>query len=70
MHDLSGPISATGNMAKPSYVILNAQDFYSALLTAADKYFGELAMSSERQSTMRDRLSDSRGGPIAVGIIP
>jgi hypothetical protein len=70
VHDLSGPISSTGNMAQPSYVILNAEDFYSALRTAAEKYFHQLEESSERQSIMRDRLSDSQGGPIAVGIIP
>ena len=48
-------------------VILNAKDVYAALLTAAQKYFGELRASSVLQDQMVRRLDSEGGGTINVG---
>jgi hypothetical protein len=67
---LSGPVAATGSFIQPTRIILNAEDLYNGLLFAADKYFIELEDSSALQETMSARLSDSKGGAIAVRMIP
>jgi hypothetical protein len=65
-HSLSGPPPATGVFIEPNAVVLNAEDFYTGLLLAAEKYFAELATSPLLQQAMRARLSNSKGGPIGV----
>lgn len=70
IHVLSGPVSATGDITRQQAVVLNAEDFYSGLLYAAEQYFADVAASSDLQKAMRDRLFDPKGGPIAVREIP
>jgi hypothetical protein len=47
--------------------LLNAEDFYSALLVAARRYFADLFESKELQNHMRTRLQSGGGGGIGVG---
>lgn len=49
--------------------LLNAEDFYAALLLAARKYFAELFESTELQDHMRARLRSQQGGGIDIGPI-
>jgi hypothetical protein len=63
----SQPVSVSGNMFLPAEgVILNAEDFYSALLLAAQRYLGELRQSAELQKTLRERVESERGGAIVI----
>ena len=50
-------------------VILNAEDMYGALLSAAQKYFAELDASDDLQRKMVERLDEEGGGSISVGQI-
>ena len=43
-------------------VVLNAQDFYAALLGASHAYFAELLVSPDLQASFVKRISDSSGG--------
>jgi hypothetical protein len=48
--------------------VLNAEDFYAALLFAAQRYFDDLRAESDLQAAFIVRLEDKdRGGTIAVG---
>jgi hypothetical protein len=47
-------------------LILNAEDFYSALLASAQRYFAELRESPTLQQTLRDRLKSEEGGAITI----
>ena len=47
--------------------VLNAEDFYGALLTAAQKYFADVRADSELKAVLIARLEDDDGGPIHVG---
>ena len=66
VHFLGGPVSATGDITRQQAVVLNAEDFYSGLLEAAERYFADAAVSPGLQQAMRDRLCYPKGGPIAV----
>jgi len=55
-------LSKTGNG-----IILNAEDFYSALLVAAQKYFAEVRSKSNLKEALIRRLQSSDGGSIMVG---
>jgi len=43
-------------------VVLNAQDFYAALLNASHGYFAELSASPALQACFLKRISDANGG--------
>jgi hypothetical protein len=49
--------------------VLNAEDFYAALLMASRKYFAELEGSTELVSNFTARLQSDQGGNLAVGVI-
>jgi hypothetical protein len=46
--------------------VLNAEDFYAALLQASEAYFSELEQSEELQRAFRKRVSSSSGGAMQV----
>lgn len=48
-------------------IILNAEDFYAALLSAAQRYFAEVRDQAQLQKALIDRLESTGGGVIAVG---
>jgi hypothetical protein len=48
-------------------VILNAEDFYGALLTASQKYFQQLRTTPQLQNLMVQRLQSPDGGSVTVG---
>ena len=48
-------------------VVLNAEDFYGALLTAAQKYFLEVRTNPELQTNFLKRLQSKDGGSVTVG---
>jgi hypothetical protein len=50
-----------------SLTILNAEDFYAALLSAAQRYFREVRSVPELQKILVQRLQDPKGGGIGVG---
>ena len=51
--------------------ILNAEDFYSALVVAAQAYFAELRTDADLRALMIARIDDRKdGGPIDVGPMP
>jgi hypothetical protein len=53
--------------------ILNAEDFYAALLHAARRYFDELSSSEQLVANFSARLASDQGGTLSVGpvvIIP
>ena len=50
-------------------VILNAEDFYGALLSAAQVFFSEVRTSPQLQELFLKRLQSPKGGGIAVGPI-
>ena len=56
-------------LATKGQVILNAEDMYGALLSAAQKYFAELHASDDLQPKMVGRLDEEGGGSISVGRI-
>jgi len=47
-------------------VVLNAEDFYGALLSAAQAYFEEVRKTPELQDELLGRALSARGGPIAM----
>jgi hypothetical protein len=49
-------------------VVLNAEDFYGALLWAAQKYVAELRIDPNLRSLMMARLASPDGGGISVGL--
>lgn len=49
--------------------ILNAEDFYAALLSASQHYFSELHSDSDVQKLFDKRLKDGQGGGISLGSI-
>jgi hypothetical protein len=63
----SVPMSASGNIVQPcglpDGVILNAEDFYAGLLSAAQRYFSEVRQSANLQTMLRERI---KGGAIAI----
>lgn len=68
--DLSGPISPTGSFVGEPSIILNAEDFYAALTSAANQFFAEVRASVDLQLTMKDRLANSKGGAVEIKEIP
>jgi hypothetical protein len=57
----------TGKNGMP---ILNAEDFYIALVTAAQSYFADVRTDASLRALMIARLDDRLdGGPISVGPI-
>ena len=50
-------------------VILNAEDTYGALLSAAQKYFAELDAADDLKRQMVERLDEEGGGSIGVARI-
>lgn len=64
-----GPFALTHHASRahltttgPGVPVLNAQDFYGALLAASRAYFDELASSAHLQSRFAKRISDPEGG--------
>lgn len=49
--------------------VLNAEDFYAALLGASQRYFSDLEVSTELQDSFIARLESEQGGNIGVGPI-
>jgi hypothetical protein len=49
--------------------MLNAEDFYAALLTASQAYFAELVTSTELQRHFAKRVSDAEGGAPQVWVV-
>lgn len=49
--------------------VLNAEDFYAALLQSSKRHFTELETSVELESNFLARLSSGQGGSIGVGSI-
>jgi len=47
--------------------ILNAEDFYAALVSASKRYFDELAKDSGLQQSLIEAASDSKTGVLVVG---
>ncbi len=47
-------------------IVLNAEDFYAALLFASKQYFGALESSSALQQAFRKRVASSNGGAMQV----
>jgi len=63
----SQSLSVTGSILRPvEGVILNAEDAYSALLSAAQRYFDEVRLSPDLQSTLRERIGSDRGGTVVI----
>lgn len=50
-------------------VILNAEDFYGALMWAAQKFFADVRSDSTLRALMLDRISSPDGGSTVVGIL-
>jgi len=50
-------------------VVLNAEDFYAALLASAQSYFAALRASAELRTLLLQRLKSPKGGAISVGPI-
>lgn len=50
-------------------VILNAEDFYCALLSATQRYFAEVRANPEFPKILIKRLNSAGGGSISVGPI-
>ena len=50
--------------------VLNAEDFYAALVTATQTYFAELRADPELRALMIARIEDKKGGRINVGPLP
>jgi hypothetical protein len=66
---LAGAVSVTGAVVKepgPVPVVLNAEDFYSALLSGAQRYFGEVRGAPKLQQILRLRLRSEEGGAIGI----
>jgi hypothetical protein len=63
-------MSATGSMVQPRMladgVILNAEDFYAGLLSAAQRYFSEVRQSADLQTILRERIESEKGGAIVI----
>jgi len=63
----SQTLSVTGDMYRPAEgVILNAEDAYSALLSAAQRYFDEVRQLPGLQSILRERIESDSGGAVAI----
>jgi hypothetical protein len=65
----AGVVSATGAFVKEFgqvSVILNAEDFYAALLSGAQRYFSEVRRMPELQQILRARLESEEGGAIGI----
>jgi hypothetical protein len=50
--------------------ILNAENFYAALVEASDAYFSALATESDLRQAFINRLSDPNGGMPHVAVVP
>jgi hypothetical protein len=60
-------ISVTGsNYVQPGSLILNAEDFYAGLLSAAQRYFSEVRESRDLQTILRERIRSETGGALAI----
>jgi hypothetical protein len=63
----SGKNHITGNMFLPMEgIILNAEDFYFALLAAAQQYFAEVRQSADLQLTSQERIGSERAGAVSI----
>lgn len=56
-------------MPRNGGVVLNAEDLYSALLWAAQKYIAEVRNDPNVRSLMLERLRSADGGRIMVGLL-
>jgi hypothetical protein len=52
---------------KDGSVVLNAEDLYGAMLSAAQRLFSNVRTSPELQTRLLERLQSPRGGGISVG---
>lgn len=50
-------------------IILNAEDFYAAFLSASTAYFADLSASPDLQAKFSRRLASQKGGSFAVGFV-
>jgi hypothetical protein len=50
-------------------LILNAEDFYAAFLSASNGYFNDLSESPDLQAKFVRRLESPQGGTFAVGFV-
>jgi hypothetical protein len=50
-------------------VILNAEDFYAAFLSASNAYFAAVSASADLQEKFLCRLASPKGGSFAVGFV-
>jgi hypothetical protein len=71
-----GPFALTHHMSRlhltapQGQTILNAEDFYSALIEASRTYFNALATESELSKAFLTRLRDPNGGMLHVVTVP
>lgn len=47
--------------------VLNAEDFYAALVVASERYFTEVKKDATLQASFMQRVSDPDTGVLAVG---
>lgn len=47
--------------------VLNAEDFYAALVAASEKYFHDLKSDAALQASFMQRASDPDTGVLAIG---
>jgi hypothetical protein len=47
-------------------IVLNAEDFYAALLFASKQYFGALESTPALQQSFRKRVASSNGGAMQM----
>lgn len=50
-------------------IILNAEDFYTAFLTASNAYFADLSASTDLQTKFLSRIASQQGGSFTVGFV-
>ena len=71
-----GPFGLTHHMSRlhltapHGQILLNAEDFYAALVEAASTYFSTLGIDRELQASFQKRLADPDGGTLHVAVLP
>jgi hypothetical protein len=71
-----GPFGLTHHMSRfhlttaHGQTILNAEDFYAALVEASSAYFAALGTDTELHAAFRSRLSGPNGGTLHVTALP
>jgi len=62
--------SSRAHLTAPNgLTVLNAEDFYAALLFAAHAYFAELSVSAELQANFKKRTENPDGGAIQTWVV-